>query len=260
MLDKLPPRPDPGALPTPRRNWALFLDIDGTLLDLAPTPTDVVIPADLPDLLRGLCRVLGGAVALVSGRALSDIDALLSPLTLAAAGQHGAEIRLPDGRIERFDAAAGALAGLMAKVDAFAAAYPGILVEDKGMTIAVHCRQAPQYQSELGRFLAGLAAEYPDCLETIRGHRVFEIKPRNLSKRTAVEQFMRGAPFAGRVPVFIGDDRTDEDGFAAVKAVGGHAIRVGLEGPSIADRRIAGPADTRGFLLRAVEALTTDAR
>ena len=252
---------DPGrSLPEPSPNWALFLDIDGTLLDLAPTPTEVVVPPDLPDLLRALARRLGGAVAVVSGRALTDIDTLLSPLTLAAAGQHGAEIRLPDGGVERFDAAAKVLDSLLPAVRAFAAARPGILVEDKGMTIAAHCRQVPQYQSELGEFLDGLAARHSDCLETIRGHRVFEIKPRNLSKRTAVEHFMRVSPFAGRLPVFIGDDRTDEDGFAAVKAAGGYAIRVGLDGPSLADWRIADPAGTRAFLSRTAEALNADAR
>ena len=107
----------------------------------------------------------------------------------------------------------------MGRVTAFAAARPGILVEDKGMTIAVHCRQVPGYQAELGRFLTDLADEHPGLLETIRGHRVFEIKPRNLSKRTAVERLMRIAPFAGCLPLFIGDDRTDEDGFAAVRAL-----------------------------------------
>ena len=252
---------DPGRpLPEPSPNWALFLDIDGTLLDLAPTPTDVVVPPGLPDLLRVLARRLNGAVAVVSGRALTDIDALLSPLTLSAAGQHGAEIRLAGGAVERFDAAAKLLESLLPAVEAFAAERPGILVEDKGMTIAAHCRQVPHYQTELGVFLEGLAARYPDCLETIRGHRVFEIKPRNLSKRTAVEHFMHAAPFAGRLPVFIGDDRTDEDGFAAVKAAGGYAIRVGLDGPSIADWRIADPTAMRAFLSRAAEALNADAR
>jgi trehalose 6-phosphate phosphatase len=252
---------DPGRpLPEPSPDWALFLDIDGTLLELAATPNEVVVPPGLPDLLRALRRRLNGAVALVSGRALTDIDALLSPLTLAAAGQHGAEIRLPDGRTERFDAAAEVLHSLLPTVAAFAAARPGILVEDKGMTIAVHCRQVPQYQGELGPFLDDLAARHPDRLETIHGHRVFEIKPRNLSKRTAVDHFMRVAPFAGRLPVFIGDDRTDEDGFAAANAAGGYAIRVGLDGPSLANWRIADPAGTRAFLSHAAEALNADAR
>ena len=248
-----------GPLPEPEPDWALFLDIDGTLLDLAPTPSQVVVPPELPGLLKALGGVLGGAVAVISGRTLADIDALLCPLTIAAAGQHGAEIRLQDGTIERLGAVGGALESLMPRVAAFAAARPGLLVENKGMTIAVHCRQVPQYQAELGRFLGDLAAEQGKLIETIRGHRVFEIKPRNFNKRTAVEHFMRAAPFAGRLPVFIGDDRTDEDGFAAAQAQGGVAIRVGPDAPSVATRRIANPARTRAFLSCIVESLSKDA-
>jgi trehalose 6-phosphate phosphatase len=250
-------------LPAPREDWALFLDIDGTLLDLAPTPSEVVVPPDLPDLLQALTRALGGAVALVSGRSITDIDTLFSPLALIAAGQHGAEIRLPNGATERLGAADGILTGLMARIAAFAEAHPGILVEDKGMTIAVHCRKVPQYQAELGQFLTALAAEHGDRLETIRGHRVFEIKPRNLSKRTAVEHLMRIAPFAGRLPVFIGDDRTDEDGFAAVRALGGHAVRVGPVDPgwaTVATWRIADPACARAFLSHVATSLNADTR
>jgi trehalose 6-phosphate phosphatase len=247
-------------LPEPRSDWALFLDIDGTLIDIAPTPDAVVVPPGLAELLRSLLPLLDGAVALVSGRRLADIDRLFAPLQPAAAGQHGAEIRQPDGSVVIFDAAAHTLAALLPKVTSFAQARPGILVENKGMTIAVHCRQVPQYQSELDRFLNDLIAEEAAALETIHGHRVFEIKPRNLSKRTAVEHFMRAAPFTGRQPIFIGDDRTDEDGFAAVQALGGQAIRVGSDAPSRATWRIPGPAETRAFLSRAVEVLSADAR
>jgi trehalose 6-phosphate phosphatase len=242
-------------LPAPRRDWALFLDIDGTLLELAPTPTEVVVPPDLAELLDNLQHRLGGAVALISGRSLADIDALFPSLTLTAAGQHGAEIRLAGAATERLGPANGVLAGLVPRVATFAAARPGILVEDKGMTIAVHCRQVPAYQDELGQFLTDLAAEHADLLETIRGHRVFEIKPRNSSKRTAVEHLMRIAPFAGRLPLFIGDDRTDEDGFAAVRALGGHAIRVGQEEPTIATWRMADPACVRAFLADVAKSL-----
>ncbi len=250
-------------LPAPRKDWALFLDIDGTLLELAPTPSEVVVPPDLPGLLRALTHVLDGAVALVTGRSLADVDALFSPLALTAAGQHGAEIRLPNGATERLGGADGVLAGLMAEIAAFAAARPGILVEDKGMTIAVHCRKVPQYQAELGQFLTDLAAKHSDRLETIRGHRVFEIKPRSFNKRTAVEHFMRIAPFTGRLPLFIGDDRTDEDGFAAVRALGGHAIRVGPVDPgwaTVATWRIADPACARAFLSHVVTSLNADTR
>src|SRR5262249_51309119 len=160
-----------------------------------------------------LGRVLDGAVALVTGRSLADVDTLFAPLKFTGAGQHGAEIRIAGHGTEQLGPGNGALKALMPRIEAFAAARPGILVEGKGMTIAVHCRQVPQYQDALGAFLTGLAAEHGDRLETIRGHRVFEIKPRNVSKRTAVEHLMRDAPFAGRLPLFIGDDRTDEDGF-----------------------------------------------
>jgi trehalose 6-phosphate phosphatase len=252
-------------LPAPRKDWALFLDVDGTLLELAPTPPEVVVPPDLPGLLQSLTGVLGGAVALITGRSLADIDALFSPMALTAAGQHGAEIRVAGSAIERLGVVDGVLAALMPKVAAFAAARPGILVEDKGMTIAVHCRKVPRYQAELEQFLTDLAAEHGDRLETIRGHRVFEIKPRNFSKRTAVERLMRIAPFAGRLPLFIGDDRTDEDGFAAALALGGHAIRVGPDGPdpgwsTVATSRLADPACVHAFLSHAVDALNADTR
>ena len=246
-------------LPAPRPDWALFLDIDGTLIDLAATPSDVIVPPGLLSLLAELCGRLDGAVALVSGRALTDIDALFTPLTLAAAGQHGAEIRLGDGTLTRCDLAGGALKSLIPRIAAFAAERPGLLIEDKGMTIAVHCRQVPHYETALGEFLEALVTEHADRIETIRGHRVFEIKPRNLSKRTAVEHFMRTPPFAGRLPLFIGDDRTDEDGFGAVQALGGYAMRVGLDGPSLATWRLTGPAQTRAFLSGVVEALATNA-
>ncbi len=194
---------------------------------------------------------------------MADIDALFPSLTLTAAGQHGAEIRLAGAATERLGPADGVLSGLMPKIAAFAVAHPGILVEDKGMTIAVHCRQVPEYQAELGQFLTDLAAEHAETLETIRGHRVFEMKPRNLSKRTAVEHLMRIAPFAGRLPLFIGDDRTDEDGFAAVRALGGHAIRVGPDGPgpdwsTLANCRMADAAHVRAFLANAAQSLDAE--
>jgi trehalose 6-phosphate phosphatase len=245
-------------LPTPAKNWALFLDIDGTLLELAPTPTAVVVPAELPGLLQALGRVLDGAVAFVTGRSLADVDLLFTPLVLTGAGQHGAEIRVSGHETELLGPSNGIMKKLMPRIEAFAAARPGILVEGKGMTIAVHCRQVPQYQDELGKFLTALAAEHGDRLETIRGHRVFEIKPRNVSKRTAVEHLMQSAPFTGRLPLFIGDDRTDEDGFAAVRALGGHAIRVGPDQPSLATWRMADPVAVRAFLSHVAETLNAN--
>ncbi len=247
----------PSVLPEPRRNWAMFLDIDGTLLDLAPTPRAVRVPPGLPALLSDLGQALDGAVALISGRALSDIDRLFPSLTLVAAGQHGAELRRPDGTVDR---CAPPPSDLSARIAAFAADRPGLLVEDKGMTVAVHWRQAPEYGETLGRFVDSVVSELGGAFQAIRGNRVFEIKPRAASKRTAVERLMASPPFAGRIPVFLGDDRTDEDGFAAALAMDGFAIRVGDGEPTIAPLRVAGPAEVHAFLSRIVETLRENAK
>ena len=246
-------------LPEPSANWALFLDIDGTLLDIAETPTAVAVPPELPPLLEALLKTLGNAVALVSGRALSDIDRLFAPLTLPAAGQHGAEIRLAGGTVEAQAPTGTDLKTFLPALKIFAIEHPGLLIEGKGRTVAIHYRQAPQFKDEIADFLDGLVRDNSQTVETIRGHHVFEIKPRAFNKGTAVARLMQTAPFAGRRPVFIGDDRTDEDGLAAVLARGGHAIRVGLDGPSIAETRIAGPAETRAWLAHVRDVLTHDA-
>jgi trehalose 6-phosphate phosphatase len=237
----------------------LFLDIDGTLLDIADTPTAVVVPPELPGLLDGLLKVFDNAVALISGRSLNDIDRLFNPLKLPAAGQHGAEIRLVGGAIETQPTPGGDLTGLLPDLTAFVAGRPGLLLEDKGRTIAVHYRHAPQYKPDIVDFLGDLVGDRSETIETIGGHRVFEIKPRAFNKGTAVARLMEAPPFVGRCPVFIGDDRTDEDGFAFVRAEGGHAIRVGLDGPSIAETRIGGPDETRAWLANVRNTLTHDA-
>jgi trehalose 6-phosphate phosphatase len=246
-------------LPEPNANWALFLDIDGTLLDIADTPTAVAVPRELPALLAGLQGIFDNAVALISGRALGDIDRLFNPLKLSAAGQHGAEIRLAGGAVETQALSSGDLASLLPALTAFVAEHPGLLLEDKGRTIAVHYRHAPQYRADIVSFLDSLVGDRSETIETIGGHRVFEIKPRAFNKGTAVARLMQAPPFAGRCPVFIGDDRTDEDGFAFVRAQDGHAIRVGLEGSSVAETRIAGPNEARAWLAEVRNTLTHDA-
>lgn len=235
-------------LPEPQLNWALFLDIDGTLLDIAATPDAVTVPDGLPELLQQLIRAQGGAVALVSGRSIEAIDALFAPLTLPAAGQHGAEMRLPGAAIETAGAQPGNLGAVLPIIQAFSRDRPGLLVEYKGMTIAVHCRAAPEYQEELAGFLDNAIAEQRAWFEIIRGHLVFEIKPRSISKGSAVERFMGVAPFAGRIPFFLGDDRTDEDGFAAVHRLNGYGIRVGPVQPTQADWNLPNPSDVRAWL------------
>jgi trehalose 6-phosphate phosphatase len=242
-------------LPTPSPDWALFLDFDGTLVELAPTPDEVRIPSELPDILKRLSAVLNGAVALVSGRKLSDLDHFLSPLNLPVAGQHGAELRGADVGAQTFAPIHG-VAPLLPAIEEFAARRPGLLVEAKGFSVAVHYRKAPAYQDELRDFLASLVAGHPGGLETIQGHSVLEIKPRAMNKGLAVRRFMEGPPFHGRFPVFIGDDRTDEDGFHAALSFGGAAIKVGLGGESLAPAHIADPAATRRWLLHVCDALS----
>jgi trehalose 6-phosphate phosphatase len=238
------------SLPEPARNWALFLDVDGTLLDIAPSPDAVIVPVYLRGLLRDLEHLLGGAVALVSGRTIADLDRIFAPLTLASAGQHGAELRFSDGADARLSLPPLG-ERLLSNILAFAAERPGIVVESKGQTVAVHYRLAPDRAAELDGFLDVQAVEQKDAIDILHGKWVFEVKPRGISKGTAIGRFMRHAPFAGRRPVFIGDDTTDEDGFAAVRDLHGHAIRVGLHGESLAGSRIETPEDTRAWLMEA---------
>jgi trehalose 6-phosphate phosphatase len=224
----------------------MFLDIDGTLIDIAASPFLVTVPPDLLPQLSRLAEALNGAVALVTGRSVADIDRLFGPLAIAVAAQHGAELRLPDQAIETLAQGDPGPAMLAPTIERFVAERPGLLIENKGHTLAVHYRMAPQHQSELEGFLRALIADAP-TLQLVSGHCVFDLKPVGFNKGTAVRRLMRCAPFAGRTPVFIGDDTTDEDGFAAVIALRGTAIRVG-EGATLAQWRIADPTAVRNFL------------
>lgn len=210
-------------LPQPGLDWALFFDIDGTLIDIAPTPDAVIVPLSLKDGLALLHRRLG-AVALVSGRPLSGIDALFAPLVLPASGQHGAEAR--NGAEYMAAAPLPALRALVAPLRQFAATHPGVLVEDKGSSVAVHYRNAPEEAESVQALAARLVAPVA-ALEVLNAKMAVDIKQCAISKSAAIEWFMARPPFAARVPVFVGDDRTDESGFAAVNERGGYSIRVG---------------------------------
>ncbi len=236
------------ALPTLRRDWALFLDVDGTLLDFAVTPDQVVLPPDLFDLLRALFDFLGGAVALVSGRPIASLDRLFAPLRLPAAGQHGAELRATaDGEI--IEAAPPAcLTEAIAALRHFAASRPGILVEDKNASVAVHYRMAPQYRDELEAFTRAAVAANDDEMEMLEAVMAFDVKPRSVNKGLAVDWFMRRPPFSGRIPIFIGDDLTDEYGFAAVEKRAGYAIQVGTSRRRVTPWHIPTPAALRQWL------------
>jgi trehalose 6-phosphate phosphatase len=245
---------DAPPLPIPSPDWALFLDFDGTLVDIAATPSAIEVPAELPGILQRLRRALNGAVALVSGRALGDLDHFVGALDLPAAGQHGAEMRMADGIVHALFGRNG-VAPFLADIEAFAAARPGLLVENKGASVALHYRLAPRYRDEVPRFLGALASRTEGRLETMTGHGVVEIKPRGANKGAAVSRFLEDPPFRGRVPVFIGDDVTDEDGFRAALDRGGAAIKVGLTGESLATSRIADPAAARRWLAEIGERL-----
>ncbi len=239
-------------LPEMRTDWALFLDVDGTLLDFAITPEAVEVPPDLIDNLGALRRILGGALALVSGRSIAALDRLFAPLRLPAAGQHGAELRNEVGSEMTGVAPPRHLAAVIARLRDFAANHPGIVVEDKGVSVAVHYRQVPRYRGAVEAAARAAIGTDSTEMEMIPAAMAFDIKPRSADKGQALAWFMRRPPFAGRLPVFIGDDRTDEDGFAAVAAHGregraGHAIQVGNR-PRAARWHIPAPADLRRWL------------
>ncbi len=242
-------------LPAPSRDWAVFLDVDGTLLELAATPEAAVVPDELPRQLEALAHVLDGAAALISGRPIAALDRLFRPLRLAAAGLHGGELRRAAGGAVMRSPPCAALLAIRARLERFAASRPGVLVEDKGGAIAVHYRQAEQERAALEALARRAVAEADDGLVVMPAHGAFEIKPGAFDKGMAIATLMRGAPFHGRVPVFIGDDRTDEDGFAALETYAGHGIRVGRDGDSRARWRIDDPAAVRRWLARVVAAL-----
>jgi trehalose 6-phosphate phosphatase len=245
------------AVPLLAPDSALFLDIDGTLLDFEPRPEDTRVPPALLATIDALRRALGGALAVVSGRALADVDRLFAPLRLAAAGQHGAEARLaPDGATQRFAAPTGALAALLAALQPYLAAHPVVRAEHKGLSIAFHYRDAAREAPRLRETLDRAVAPHGAVLQLLDGHLCFDVRARSEHKGTVVEQFMTAPPFIGRVPVYIGDAETDEDGFVAVLAEGGRAIRVVNQPRAThATELFARPAELRQWLDDSAKAL-----
>jgi trehalose 6-phosphate phosphatase len=228
---------------------AILLDVDGTILDLAPTPPEVWVPPTLRQAITRLSERTGGALALVSGRSLSDLDHLFSPLQLPAVGGHGAEFRFrpgaggePDLRETPLDKALRRELALVAEIG------PGILIEDKGYSLALHYRMAPDLGDLVNQAVLRICAGYPAApVEVLRGKSVVEIKQVGFNKGTAVRELMRHAPFLDRRPIFIGDDVTDESVFAIIPEFDGIAFSVG--------RRVVGvdgyfdkPEAVRGWL------------
>jgi trehalose 6-phosphate phosphatase len=213
--------------PPPALDWCLFLDVDGTLIELTDTPSQTFADAEIKSLLSDVTERLGGAVALISGRKIATLDELFAPLKLPAAGLHGVERRKMDGSIQGASFVDAQLARARAALLALVEAHPGTLFEDKERTIAVHFRTAPHFADAMRDAVIEIAKPLGSNYHIQGGKMLYEIKPRGFNKATAIQAFMKEAPFIGRRPVFIGDDLTDRDGFSMVEAHGGLSIAVG---------------------------------
>jgi trehalose 6-phosphate phosphatase len=233
-------------LPPPSLDWCLFLDVDGTLIELTDSPLDTFADSPLKNLLRSVAERLGGALALVSGRSIHYLDALFAPLHLPAAGLHGVERRKASGVLHGASFVDTQLDPVRAALRALALAHPGIFIEDKGRTIAAHFRLVPHLESLVRDRLAEAAQPLGSNYHIQEGSKVFEIKPSGFSKAAAIKAFLKEPPFSGRKPVFVGDDLTDQDGFRMVEDAGGMSIAVGNR--VHAQFSLADAAAVRGWL------------
>jgi trehalose 6-phosphate phosphatase len=219
---------------------ALFLDIDGTLLEFAPAPDQVKVTTRVFTLLNALADRLNGAVALVTGRAIADVDRLFPGLQLPVSGQHGCERRAATGNRFVHAPTPAATEQLRVAMHKLAADHPGLMLEDKGITLALHYRRVPHLAAFVHRAVRDLlapAVASGAALQLLTGKMIVEVKPDGRDKGTAILDYMNEAPFAGRIPVFVGDDDTDEHGFHAVHAWNGWSVKVG-PGPTHAEYRL----------------------
>jgi len=232
---------------------AILLDVDGTILDIAPTPASVAVPTSLQRALSAVSERVGGALALVSGRPVPDLDRMFAPLRLPAIGGHGAELRLNGGpvqcRAEPLDAE------LRDELTAIAARHAGVFVEDKGYSIALHYRNAPGHGLSVVHEVKHACAACGG-VELLSGKAVIEVKAKGFDKGIAVRELMAHPPFRGRAPIFIGDDRTDEAAFAVMPEFSGQAISVGRKIAGAADR-FETPSDVRRWLERLSDGVVT---
>src|SRR5882724_6908975 len=240
--------PVPSSLVPHLNETAVLLDIDGTLLDLMPTPREVWVPPGLARTLNRLYQRTGGALALVSGRSLNDIDLIFAPEQFPAVGGHGAEMRI-DADSEAVAAHAPPLdKELKRRLAAIAKLSPGILLEDKGYSLALHYRLAPHAEKAIYAAVSLIRADLPDApIEVLPGKQVCEIKHSGFTKATGVKELMTHAPFRGRRPFFIGDDVTDESVFGIMPDFDGLAFSVGRRARGVAGHFDA-PSDVREFL------------
>jgi trehalose 6-phosphate phosphatase len=229
---------------------ALFLDMDGTLIDFAATPDAVAVPDDLVPTLAAAARRVNGALALLSGRSIADLDRLTAPLALPASGLHGAEIRAAFGEQVQVILHDGLPARMRPDLARLLAEFPAALLEDKGLSLAVHYRRAPGLQAELGNaLLRYVAGGEVHGVELMAGELVYELKPAGFDKGRSLRYFMNLAPFAGRRPVFVSDHPIDQAGFDAADEGGGFGISVGRQMPGVA-RSLPDPTAVRAWLRR----------
>ncbi len=234
------------------KNSAVLLDVDGTILDIAATPLAVSVPSRLKEVLETLRDRTGGALAFVSGRPLAQLDQLFAPLKLPAVAGHGAELRV-NGMEPRARFKANIDRDLRGQFAAFASKLDGIILEDKGYSLALHYRLAPQHAETVREAVAAACAVYPDdAIEVLPGKAVIEVKPAAFNKGKGIRELMAYPPFHGKRPIFIGDDITDDSAFAVLPEFNGLGFSVG--------RKISGlagtfhePRDVRDWLYRTAE-------
>lgn len=234
-------------LPAPSPAWAYFFDVDGTLADLAPTPAEVRVDAGMIARLLHLYRASDGALALVSGRSIADVDSIFHLPALPIAGQHGLERRDALGTVRRFEPDGQALDRARDTLSAVVMRHPQLLLEDKGLTLALHYRGAPMLASFAHQTMSALGADLGSGFTVQRGKRVIEIMPAGTDKGSAVLEFMQENPFSRRKVVYLGDDVTDEHAFAVVNALGGHSVKVGA-GATTARWRLGSVAAVRAWM------------
>src|SRR5438876_3520579 len=244
----------PETVPVPRSlvphlsETAILLDIDGTLLDLAPTPREVWVPPGLAKTLNRLLARTNGALALVSGRSLNDIDLIFAPELFPAVGGHGAEMRIAADSEAVASHAPPMDKELKRRLAAIARLSPGILLEDKGYSLALHYRLAPHAETAIYEAVSLIRADLPNApIEVLPGKLVCEIKHSGFTKATGVLELMAHEPFKGRRPIFIGDDVTDEAVFGIMPDLGGLAFSVGRRATGVADH-FDEPRDVRDWL------------
>lgn len=248
--NRLPPPP----LPAAGARWAILLDVDGTLLDFADDPRTVQPDTALLQLLHALHRRLDGALALVSGRTLADLDRLFAAPHWAAAGVHGLQLRHADGSGREVAVAPAQQARMHDVARRLAARFDGVQLEDKHAAVALHCRRAPAQLPALREAAIAAVAQLPGY-QLQPGNLVLEFRPAGMDKGCAVLELLQRAPFAGRWPVYLGDDLTDEHAFARINAQGGLSVRIGTREPSLAASTLPGPAAAEAWLTGVLDAL-----